>query len=93
MNATQSRRAIESIEIAHEGIYQVPGVGYGAAAGVGDAGGAGPCKYTSTKWQHGATRRRRRVAVAGAMQAIIRLVRRRSTSARRMASACARSAM
>jgi len=32
MNATQNSVAIESIEIAHEGIYQVPYVGYGSAA-------------------------------------------------------------
>ena len=32
LNATQSSVAIESIEIAHEGIYQVPFVGRGAAA-------------------------------------------------------------
>ena len=32
MNASQTNVAIESIEIAHEGIYQVPYVGYGAAA-------------------------------------------------------------
>ena len=32
MNAGQSQVAIEAIEIAHEGIYQVPYVGYGAAA-------------------------------------------------------------
>lgn len=32
MNASESRVAIESIEIAHEGIYQVPYVGLGAAA-------------------------------------------------------------
>ncbi len=32
MNASQSNVAIESIEIAHEGIFQVPGIGYGAAA-------------------------------------------------------------
>jgi phage tail-like protein len=32
MNATQNNVAIESIEIAHEGIYQVPYVGAGAAA-------------------------------------------------------------
>jgi phage tail-like protein len=32
MNAAQSNVAIESIEIAHEGLYQVPYVGYGAAA-------------------------------------------------------------
>jgi phage tail-like protein len=31
MNATQNNVAIESIEIAHEGIYQVPFVGAGAA--------------------------------------------------------------
>lgn len=32
LNATQSTVAIEAIEIAHEGIYQVPHVGEGAAA-------------------------------------------------------------
>lgn len=32
MNATQNSVAIESVEIAHEGIYQVPFVGLGAAA-------------------------------------------------------------
>src|SRR5215475_6385398 len=32
MNATQNNVAIESLEIAHEGIYQVPFVGLGAAA-------------------------------------------------------------
>lgn len=32
MNAAQSQVAIESIEIAHEGVYQVPLVGLGAAA-------------------------------------------------------------
>jgi phage tail-like protein len=32
MNATQNSVAIEAIEIAHEGIYQVPFVGLGAAA-------------------------------------------------------------
>ena len=32
MNAGQSNVAIESIKIAHEGIFQVPGVGFGAAA-------------------------------------------------------------
>ena len=32
MNAAQNSVAIESIEIAHEGIYQVPFVGAGAAA-------------------------------------------------------------
>jgi phage tail-like protein len=32
MNATQNAVAIESIEIAHEGIYQVPYVGLGTAA-------------------------------------------------------------
>lgn len=32
MNASQSAVAIESIEIAHEGIFQIPYVGYGAAA-------------------------------------------------------------
>lgn len=37
MNATQSNVAIESIEITHEGIYQLPLVGFGAAAGTGVA--------------------------------------------------------
>lgn len=32
LNASQNSVAIEAIEIAHEGIYQVPYVGYGAAA-------------------------------------------------------------
>jgi phage tail-like protein len=32
MNAGQNQVAIEAIEIAHEGIYQVPFVGYGTAA-------------------------------------------------------------
>jgi phage tail-like protein len=32
LNATQNNVAIEAIEIAHEGIYQVPFVGLGAAA-------------------------------------------------------------
>ncbi len=32
MNATQNNVAIESIEIAHEGVYQTPFVGLGAAA-------------------------------------------------------------
>lgn len=32
LNATQNNVAIESIEIAHEGIFQVPGVGLGATA-------------------------------------------------------------
>ena len=32
MNATQNAVAVESIEIAHEGIFQLPYVGYGAAA-------------------------------------------------------------
>ena len=32
MNAMQNNVAIEAIEIAHEGIYQVPFVGLGAAA-------------------------------------------------------------
>jgi phage tail-like protein len=35
MNAMHSAVAIESIEIAHEGIYQVPFVGYAAAAVTG----------------------------------------------------------
>lgn len=38
MNAAQNQVAIESIEIAHEGIYQLPYVGYGSAlatAGLG----------------------------------------------------------
>lgn len=37
MNATQNSVAIESIDIAHEGIYQVPYVGFGAAASMGIA--------------------------------------------------------
>lgn len=32
MNAAQSNVAIEAIEITHEGIYQLPYVGYGSAA-------------------------------------------------------------
>jgi phage tail-like protein len=32
LNATQNNVAVESIEIAHEGIYQLPGVGFAAAA-------------------------------------------------------------
>jgi phage tail-like protein len=32
LNAAQSTVAIESIEITHEGMYQVPGVGYAAAS-------------------------------------------------------------
>ena len=32
LNATQSAVAIEALEIAHEGMWQVPGVGAGAAA-------------------------------------------------------------
>jgi phage tail-like protein len=32
LNATQNNVAIESIEIVHEGIYQLPSVGLGAAA-------------------------------------------------------------
>jgi phage tail-like protein len=38
LNAAQSNVAIESIEIAHEGIYQLPYVGLGAAASSGIAG-------------------------------------------------------
>ncbi len=38
MNATANAAAIESIEIAHEGIYQVPGIGYGAAVASGAVG-------------------------------------------------------
>ena len=37
MNATQNSVAIESIDIAHEGIYQVPYIGFGAAASMGIA--------------------------------------------------------
>jgi phage tail-like protein len=33
LNASQNSVAIESIEIAHEGIFQVPGIGLGAAVG------------------------------------------------------------
>jgi phage tail-like protein len=32
LNASQNNVAIESIEIAHEGIYQVPGIGAGTSA-------------------------------------------------------------
>src|SRR5205823_11928582 len=32
LNATQNNVAIEALEIAHEGLYQVPSVGLGAAA-------------------------------------------------------------
>jgi phage tail-like protein len=32
MNATQNAVAIEAVEIAHEGIFQLPSVGYAAAA-------------------------------------------------------------
>jgi phage tail-like protein len=35
LNATQNNVAIESIEIAHEGIYQVPFVGMGASVATG----------------------------------------------------------
>jgi phage tail-like protein len=38
MNGTQNTVAIESIEIAHEGFYQVPFVGLGAAAASAGAG-------------------------------------------------------
>ena len=38
LNATQNAVAIESIEIAHEGLWQVPYVGYGAAAAGAVAG-------------------------------------------------------
>jgi phage tail-like protein len=38
LNAAQNNVAIESIEIAHEGIYQVPFVGLGAAAAGAVAG-------------------------------------------------------
>jgi phage tail-like protein len=38
LNATQNAVAIESVEIAHEGIWQVPYVGYGAAAAGAAAG-------------------------------------------------------
>ena len=39
MNATQNSVAIELIEIAHEGIYQLPFVGLAGAATAGSAGG------------------------------------------------------
>jgi hypothetical protein len=32
LNASQNNVAIESIEIAHEGVYQVPGISAGTAA-------------------------------------------------------------
>ena len=38
LNATQNSVAIEAIEIAHEGIHQVPGVG-GCGAAVGAIAG------------------------------------------------------
>jgi phage tail-like protein len=38
LNAAQNSVAIESLEIAHEGIYQVPYVGLGSAASTGIAG-------------------------------------------------------
>ncbi len=37
LNAAQNNVSIESIEIAHEGIYQVPYLGFGAAAATGIA--------------------------------------------------------
>jgi phage tail-like protein len=37
LNAGQSAVAIESIEVVHEGIYQVPYIGFGAAAAAGAA--------------------------------------------------------
>jgi phage tail-like protein len=40
LNATQNNVAIESIEIAHEGIHQIPSVGLGAAA-IGAVAGLG----------------------------------------------------
>jgi phage tail-like protein len=42
LNAQQNNVAIESIEIAHEGIYQVPGVGYGSAAATLGVSAAAP---------------------------------------------------
>jgi phage tail-like protein len=39
LNATQNSVAIEAIEIAHEGLYQVPGVGL-ITAGAGGIGGS-----------------------------------------------------
>src|SRR6266849_119226 len=39
MNATQNNVAIESIEIAHEGIYQLPFIGLANAMASGSAGG------------------------------------------------------
>jgi phage tail-like protein len=38
LNATQNNVAIESIEIAHEGLYQVPGIGP-VVAGIGALAG------------------------------------------------------
>lgn len=40
MNASQNSVAVESIEIAHEGIFQLPGVGVGGAAISGAAAAA-----------------------------------------------------
>lgn len=37
LNAAQNSVAIEAIEIAHEGIYQMPFIGFGAAAATGIA--------------------------------------------------------
>jgi len=41
LNATQNNVAIEAIEIAHEGIHQVPGIGAIGAAGAAIAGAVG----------------------------------------------------
>lgn len=38
MNATQNNVAVESLELVHEGIYQVPFAGFGAAAATSIAG-------------------------------------------------------
>jgi phage tail-like protein len=41
LNATQNNVAIETIEIAHEGIHQAPGIGVIGAAGAAIAGAVG----------------------------------------------------
>jgi phage tail-like protein len=40
LNATQSAVAIETIEIAHEGLFQIPGIGFGGAAASAAVGAA-----------------------------------------------------
>jgi len=40
LNAAQSAVAIETIEIAHEGLFQIPGIGFGGAAASAAVGAA-----------------------------------------------------